>query len=227
MRNENAVILGVVAVLLTVVFSAAYFGSRSWEADYGPAPTPPNISISELEQRTFLYVNQQRVDAGLSALEWNGAIAGVARNYSRKMADNNFFAHKDPTDGYHVDRLDAAGIYYLNESGENLLLTSSYKNEETVNGRVVSADYFTMDELAREATNGWMNSTGHRENLLRPEFDESGMGVAVSPDGQKYYFTQVFIARATCGYLDGPCCIIAGYYPSCYNPLRCIGTVCS
>jgi hypothetical protein len=79
--------------------------------------------------------------------------------------------------------------------------------------------YSTNTEIALDAVNGWMNSPGHRKNILTAEFDEAGIGV----DKEKNYLiiTQVFIKRAACGYETGSCCIKEGYYPSCYIPLTC------
>jgi hypothetical protein len=85
--------------------------------------------------------------------------------------------------------------------------------------------YNTDQEIATEAVIGWMNSPGHRKNILTTDFNEAGIGVAK----EKNYLiiTQVFIKRAGCGYETGPCCIKNGYYPSCYVPLTCdTGNTC-
>jgi uncharacterized protein YkwD len=79
--------------------------------------------------------------------------------------------------------------------------------------------YNTDTEIALDAVQGWMNSPGHKKNILTADFDEAGIGVAK----EKNYLiiTQVFIKRAACGYESGPCCVKEGYYPSCYVPLTC------
>ena len=56
---------------------------------------------------------------------------------------------------------------------------------------IVSYNWFTLEGLAQKAVNGWMNSKGHRENILKASYDRTGIGVAVAEDG-KVYFTQNF-----------------------------------
>jgi hypothetical protein len=77
----------------------------------------------------------------------------------------------------------------------------------------------TYEQIERQAVSGWMNSPGHKNNIMNGEYDEAGLGIAY----QKGYFfiTQVFIKRAFCGYKDGACCEKPGYYPYCYKPLSC------
>ncbi len=85
--------------------------------------------------------------------------------------------------------------------------------------------YNTDQEIATEAVIGWMNSPGHRKNILTGDFNEAGIGIAK----EKNYLiiTQVFIKRVDCGYETGPCCVKEGYYPSCYVPLTCdTGNTC-
>lgn len=84
--------------------------------------------------------------------------------------------------------------------------------------------YNTNTEVANEAVTGWMNSPGHRANILKSDFNEAGIGIAKVKN--YYIITQVFIKKVDCGYLGGPCCIKAGYYPSCYVPLSCELDVC-
>lgn len=89
---------------------------------------------------------------------------------------------------------------------------------------VVEIKWSAIDELAAEAAQGWMNSEGHRRNILDEDFDESGIGVAYI--NGYMIATQVFIKKADCGYKNGICCQKAGYYPYCYQPLTCINNKC-
>jgi uncharacterized protein YkwD len=77
----------------------------------------------------------------------------------------------------------------------------------------------TFEQIEQQAVKGWMNSPGHRKNILNGEYDEAGMGVA-NTNGY-FIITQVFIKRAECGYKGGACCQKAGYYPFCYLPWGC------
>ncbi len=196
-------------------------------------------AIGWLEQRTFELVNEERTAQGLDELKWNDGIARVCRLHSRNMAENGFFSHTG-LDGLNVSgRLKSAGIYYWNMSGENILMESGV-DYYTLNllGMIRKVEYKTFEELAHEAVQGWMNSTGHRENILKTEFDESAMGVYVlqgtmgerlgtSQSNVSYYFTQNFITRVECGYKDGECCTTTGYLPWCYVPWKCKNKICA
>lgn len=93
------------------------------------------------------------------------------------------------------------------------LFNKSYELE------IASINWHSEDELAKEITQGWMESPGHKKNIVTPEYDESGMGVFLI-DGY-VIATQVFINRAECGYSGGSCCAKEGFYPYCYLPLKC------
>ena len=94
---------------------------------------------------------------------------------------------------------------------------------------VPKADWKTVDwETAGQAAEGsvdqWMNSPGHRQNILTPDFDEAGVGIAKVND--YLIMTQVFIKRSSCGFQKGPCCQQEGYYPYCFVPFECKNNWC-
>jgi uncharacterized protein YkwD len=82
----------------------------------------------------------------------------------------------------------------------------------------------TIEQIEESAVKGWMNSPGHRKNILNGDYDEAGLGMA-KINGY-YIFTQVFIKRAICGYKNGPCCQKEGYYPYCFVPMSCSSGLC-
>jgi hypothetical protein len=83
----------------------------------------------------------------------------------------------------------------------------------------------TNDEAENEAVVGWMNSPGHKKNILTAEYDEAGIGIV---EVKNYLvMTQIFITRAECGYMTGPCCEKSGYYPYCYQPFECVDGICA
>jgi uncharacterized protein YkwD len=184
-----------------------------------------NYSLSWLENRTFDLVNGERVKNNLSELRWSSGITSVAREYSETMAKNDFFAHEG-LDGSDVSsRLKDGEVYHWNKSAENLYMSSGYDYYYTnIFGKVTSKHYMTFEQLAQNATQGWMNSPGHRENMLDPDLDESGLGVYVV--NETFYFTQNFITRVYCGYKGGNCCTQAGYLPWCYEPWTCESGSC-
>jgi uncharacterized protein YkwD len=135
------------------------------------------VSTLELERQAFDLLNQKRVENGLKPVVWNEEIAKVARSHSQNMANNNFFSHQG-LDGRTVDnRADSFGIRNWRRIGENIAYNRGYDNP---------VEYAVLR---------WMQSQGHRENLLNDKWKESGVGIAIAPDGKTYYFTQVFVLR--------------------------------
>jgi len=137
-----------------------------------PAPRPfPIRPLAELEATVLAQVNEVRRKHDLEPLKENPKLMEVARDFSRQMAAGRFFSHTSPTGQTVMDRVRAAGLSYR-LVGENLF--------KSVN----------LADPAPRAVRGWMDSPGHRENILRPGFTETGVGVW--RDGKTYYFTQVF-----------------------------------
>lgn len=117
-------------------------------------------------------INRIRQQRGLTTLRNNEKLARVARTYSRRMAEEDFFAHVGPKGDTLSDRVKSAGIFYL-IVGENLFTSTN------------------IPQPVPAAVDGWMKSPGHRENILRSEFRETGIGVW--REGNTYYFTQLFM----------------------------------
>ena len=97
-----------------------------------------------------------------------------------------------------------------------------FKQAEPIN--IVDVSWFGTDTLVSSAVSGWMNSQGHRRNILDSDYTESGLGIA-NINGYMIA-TQVFIKRAGCGFENGACCERAGYYPYCFESLVCQNKVC-
>jgi uncharacterized protein YkwD len=211
-------------------------------------PAPVELSMGEqdagivtdervqwLEQRTFDLVNNERMKAGLEKLKWNEDVADVCRIHSMDMAENQFFSHTGTGNTTTGDRLKDSGLYYWNLSGENILMGGGIDYYSvSILGVIRDVEYKTLEELAQEAVQGWMNSTGHRENILEAGFDESAIGVYALENilggssylNVSYYFTQDFITRIDCGYVGANCCSTPGYLPWCYLPWECVSGIC-
>jgi uncharacterized protein YkwD len=116
-------------------------------------------------------INEIRQGRHLAPLKRNAKLDQVARAYSRRMANEGFFNHVSPSGDNASDRVRAAGLQYR-MLGENLFMCENFPHP------------------AQAATQGWMRSQGHRENILTPGFEETGVGVWHK--GGKYYATQVF-----------------------------------
>ena len=123
----------------------------------------------DAERQMFELVNDERANVGLPALQWDERLVPVARAHSEEMFKLKYFSHTSPVAGSPFDRLKAAGITYT-RAGENL----AYAQSVTI------------------AHRGLMESQGHRENILRPEFTRIGIGViSAGPYGRM--FTQMFV----------------------------------
>ncbi len=133
--------------------------------------TNTTASLSSDEQEVFNLINQQRQQNGLSALSINSEVQNVARIKAKDMVDKNYFSHTSPTYGSPFDMLKSFKISY-NTAGENIAGNSS-------NSGAVTA---------------WMNSSGHRANILNSSFNQTGIGVVSSPKYGKIY-VQMFIGK--------------------------------
>jgi uncharacterized protein YkwD len=131
--------------------------------------------IESLEQQCLDEVNRVRRRSGLSRLNFYEELLPVAREYSRRMAEQNFFSHNDP-DGRTVrERVEEADIRWR-MVGENLAYSNGYVNP-------VAA-----------SIHGWMDSAGHRRNILDPDFSLTAIGVWIKEDGT-VYFTEIFLKQ--------------------------------
>jgi uncharacterized protein YkwD len=133
---------------------------------------PPTRETGAAERRLFDLVNAARRRAGLGALEWDERAAAVARGHSREMRERCVVAHVSPATGTPADRVHRAGIHVP------LVL-------ENV-GRAGSVS---------EAHAGFMNSPGHRANILSPEATHLGIGIAPESARGAFYVTELFLQR--------------------------------
>ena len=123
------------------------------------------------EKEVFDLINKQRTNNGLAALKNDSEVQRVARIKAQDMVDNNYFSHTSPTYGSPFDMLKSFKISYKT-AGENIAGNSSNSG----------------------AVNAWMNSEGHRANILNSSFIYTGIGVVKSPKYGKIY-VQMFIGK--------------------------------
>lgn len=124
----------------------------------------------DAERAMLVAINRERRDRGLRPLEWCESCAVVARAHSRDMYRDGYFSHEDLDGNDPFDRMQAADIPY-DAAGENLALAPTVE----------------------EAHEGLMTSPEHRDNILRPVFDEIGIGIYEGPYG--LMCTQLFRVR--------------------------------
>jgi uncharacterized protein YkwD len=178
-----------IAVLLLILagsVTAAFTQNNSGSKTVGVAAvrferprvafTPSPAAVSSAEREIFALINKKRSEAGLEPLRWSDDLAALARQHSDDMAEFKYFSHRG-SDGTMVDdRADKLGISNWTAIGENIAFARGF------------------DDAAVCAVDQWMKSTAHRQNLLDNRWKETGIGVAILPDGT-YYFTQVFLLR--------------------------------
>jgi len=156
----------------------------------------PDIPL--LEKKIHNLINIERQKYGLSQLDWNDKIALAARGHSEDMLKRNYFEHDSPEGHDFSWRYSQVGfscnIYvgnYIYSGAENIHQGWTYGTIWYTNGVETSREWYSSDKIAENAVNGWMNSPGHRENILTPYWKNEGIGVAVSSDG-KVLVTQDF-----------------------------------
>jgi uncharacterized protein YkwD len=116
---------------------------------------------ADLEKRVVGIVNEERRKAGLPRLTAQAQLAQAARAYSTDMATRNFFSHYSPEGSTVADRVALTG-YPFAVVGENI----AWGQKD-----------------ARQVMNAWMNSRGHRANILSVHYTEIGVGVAADKKG--------------------------------------------
>lgn len=131
-------------------------------------PTIDDIKAKEAE--VVRLVNVERSKKGLAPLAANWQLARVARYKSQDMINKNYFSHTSPTYGSPFNMMETFGIRF-SAAGENIAM-----------GQKTPAEVVTA----------WMNSPGHRANILSPTYNQIGVGLATSSSG-KTYWTQMFI----------------------------------
>lgn len=125
--------------------------------------------LSQFEREVVELTNQERANNGLSPLQIDEELSIVAREKSRDMSVSNYFDHNSPTYGSPFDMMRSYGINYR-AAGENIA-----KGQRT----------------PQEVVNAWMNSPGHRANILNGNFTHIGVGFVE----QGNHWTQMFIGK--------------------------------
>jgi len=135
----------------------------------GQVLTIPRISgtVSSYENEVIRLVNEIRVNNGLKPLAANWELSRVARYKSQDMADNRYFSHTSPTYGSPFQMIRAFGLSFRT-AGENIAYGQ---------------------RTPQAVVNAWMNSSGHRANILNASYTQIGVGYVANG----HYWTQMFI----------------------------------
>lgn len=185
-HDNNGITTGIIALGLLALLAKG--GSHGGDGDAAKATTPQTTNpqttnsgsnagsvstasgnVKSAEQEAFNLLNADRTKNGLPALKMNSQLGTLAENYAKDMVNRNFFSHYNPEGQSPFDRMNQAGIKY-SYAGENLAINTSPAAAETA----------------------FMNSSGHRANILNTNYTDVGLGVAYDSNG-RIYVVQEFI----------------------------------
>lgn len=146
-------------------------GGSTGSSTGGSSNTTNTSALTADELEVFNLINEQRTKNGLLALKIDSEVQNVARIKAKDMVNNNYFSHTSPTYGSPFEMLNSFKVSYKT-AGENIAGNSS-------NSAAVTA---------------WMNSSGHKANILNSSFNYTGIGVV---NGSKYgkIYVQMFIGK--------------------------------
>ena len=136
-----------------------------------PAPQTGTGQLSSEEQQLLTLINKERAKGGLGALQADMELMKVARIKANDMVQNNYFSHYSPTYGSPFDMMRQFGITFK-AAAENIAGNS------TIQGAVTA----------------WMNSAGHKANIMNGTYNYTGIGITKS-NKYGYMFVQQFIKK--------------------------------
>ena len=154
-----------------------------------PAHTPNPLDaewIRRLETRIHELTNEERANASIDTLSHDSALADIARRHSEDMAANDYFEHVNPAGQSPKARGDQAGYPCINTVG-SLAYRGIGENIYWWLGGTRD-----VDQLARNTVQGWMDSPGHRRNILWTPYSQEGIGVSVNLNAETVLVTQNF-----------------------------------
>jgi uncharacterized protein YkwD len=143
-------------------------------------PVGINYTETEAEELIIILINDEREEFELGTTSEDALLTGLAWEHSISMVENNFFSH----DRYPEERPFSYDQPYGTTRGENIakIPTRQY----------TPGPYLSLQEVCEWAVSGWMDSPGHRANILKTNFTETGVGVSFSDDWDYVYITQIF-----------------------------------
>ena len=152
--------------------------SKPWIPEEPNKPEQPengngsNGIITSEETKMLEYINNERAKAGVGPLKMDFDLARLAKLKSQDMVDKNYFSHTSPTYGSPFEMMNSYGIKYRT-AGENIARNSTMSNAHTA----------------------LMNSEGHRNNILNPNFTHIGIGIVKNQISASITVTQMFIGK--------------------------------
>lgn len=131
---------------------------------------PEGSPLQSFEDEVIRLINLERTNRGIPALSKNWQLSRVARYKSQDMIDQNYFSHTSPTYGSPFTMMQSFGLKF-SAAAENIAYGQ---------------------KTPQEVVNAWMNSSGHRANILSKSYTQTGVGAAKKANGTLYW-TQMFM----------------------------------
>ena len=171
-QTDNNCIGAVSAKYVKLIYpNTASNNTSTSNGNTGTATMQATSELTQDEKEVFDLINQRRTANGLAKLKIDDEVQNIARIKAREMVDKNYFSHTSPTYGSPFDMMKSFKITY-DTAGENIAGNSENKG----------------------AVEAWMNSSGHRANILNSSYNYTGIGVVKSPKYGKIY-VQMFIGK--------------------------------
>lgn len=211
-RTQWAIVLGLLLVS-GLIIGAVYIGEiqpfRVHDASTGVGSSPAggttpgtvhdeivdsidNLDREQIESSIIDEVNEIRVSRGIGSLQTMSQLNSASEQHSQRMVEYGFFDHDDIFGNGPFDRAMAANAP-CELVGENLAITYFDEWIQEADGSI-TAPLTSEGEIATDLVDAWMDSPGHRENLLHREWDWIGVGVAFDNETNEVYATQKFCA---------------------------------
>jgi len=160
-------------ILFILLFSITAYAEH--KSPVHPRKSTPKRDIFMMEKRLFDLINSERKAKNLPEFKLNTKIQNAARAHSKDMVKRRFFDHLNPDKQDVGSRLKAVNIKWA-AVAENI---ASNKN---------------MDDPIETAFKSWLNSSSHYKNIINPEYELSGIGIAQGQD-DTFFFTQIFVKQ--------------------------------
>jgi uncharacterized protein YkwD len=162
MKKRTTALIGLIAV-------TALLGASSASAAH--YRSSDSLDEEEVQQRVHELINEERTSRGLEEMEYTAPLVDVADTHSEDMAENWYFGHMRGL----IAKYREAG-YQCFSAAENIAYTYNFQGDE--------------DRVANQLVDMWMNSPGHRSNILSSSFEDHGIGIAAK--GPYVFATQEF-----------------------------------
>ena len=179
MKIALIVIVGIIGI-----FGIIYFSADGESIKYYDEFTEQDIK--DFEKELFELTNQKRIENNVSVLDWDEELASIARGHSQDMAENDFFSHVNLNGIRSNDRAINAGYECEDEEINNIIYEGISENISQMG--LIYQDYELDD--AQRIIDGLMNSTEHRDNMLKQT--DSKIGIAIAINENHLYTTQNF-----------------------------------